>query len=1109
MTRGTDAASRSGLVLVIFVVIWLWSPLARARVEPAFDNLVCFTVRDDSHRALAAKFIERDQALAPNCRLAGRAQRLCVPAAATLSNAHEELVMPPFGDDPVAARLCYRVECSALPTHPSEVVSDRFGLHVLSRRNGFMLCNPTTVEPRLVSGGPRGASNPAGGPDAHEGHESKRPSVQSTPQPPAAQVSEPVLCGDFTGDNVVSASDALGVLRGVVGAEQCPVCVCDVDNSNSTVATDGLILLRFAVGVQPSISCASGGNPVSWSGGGDGVSWGDPDNWDIGDRVPNRCDDVTIGAGLASAVLHGEGDDEIGNLTADSELRIGDGELRVHGAVNAGVPVEFTGGALRDAAVVATVDNTSGEGLRFSSLGGTLTAVTVDGDLDLSDTAALIRVHESLALHGTARLGDFAQILFESGTEQTLSGNGTLEFIGDERAFISVGAGVELRITDGITLQGGSALVGGGTVGSRLINEGTIRIDGPGEIYVRSSGGWINQGSLRSTAGGNLHLTNTWRNDGDISISGGGRLSLEGAWKNRSTIQSVDSTVDLGGVFTLVTLGAFNRSGGTVRITGQLDNTTELLLDDNTGPWLLAGGTILGGSVVGSGSGELVYTITGGRLVGTTIRTGMNLTASQAFVRIERGLELHGTATLGPTAQILFQGIGQQILSGDGQIVLSDSNEGGFVNIANGASLVVAEGITIRGAAGSIGGTGLAARLINQGTISSDTPGTIRIIANGSGWENQGVIDASGGGSLKLEGDWVNRGEVSISGGGTLVIAGDWSNLGTISAVDSTVDLGGEFTLTTLGNFEHSGGTFNLSGTLDNISGLSLNDATGSWHLRGGTILGGSVTTSGDADLVYTVNGGTLDRVIMNSDMDLSAASTLVRIKHGITLSSIGITLGDSAQVLFEGVGEQTLGGSGELEFVGAQQGFVGITDGVTLKIGSGILIHGTTGLVGSEGVAAQIINDGTFDSDAPGLLRVRAGGGLFNNFQGTMRASVDEFRVDDILINDGKLEAEAGRKFVTQSDLTLRASSSVRLAIDAPDVVGSLEVNGAIALGGVLNLDIAADFDPSLGEVYTVVSYKSKFGKFITITGLDLGNGKRLQPEYTDNALELTVVAD
>ncbi len=60
---------------------------------------------------------------------------------------------------------------------------------------------------------------------------------------------------------------------------------------------------------------------------------------------------------------------------------------------------------------------------------------------------------------------------------------------------------------------------------------------------------------------------------------------------------------------------------------------------------------------------------------------------------------------------------------------------------------------------------------------------------------------------------------------------------GTITATNSTVNLGGNFTLAGLGSFTRSGGTVNLTGTLNNTgTTLAFTAATGSWDLVGGTI---------------------------------------------------------------------------------------------------------------------------------------------------------------------------------------------------------------------------------------------------------------------------------
>lgn len=57
------------------------------------------------------------------------------------------------------------------------------------------------------------------------------------------------------GPHVISASDALIVLRTAVGLEQCPDCVCDVNDSGAVSATDALIVLRFAIGQAVTLDC--------------------------------------------------------------------------------------------------------------------------------------------------------------------------------------------------------------------------------------------------------------------------------------------------------------------------------------------------------------------------------------------------------------------------------------------------------------------------------------------------------------------------------------------------------------------------------------------------------------------------------------------------------------------------------------------------------------------------------------------------------------------------------------------------------------------------------------------------------------------------------------
>ena len=143
---------------------------------------------------------------------------------------------------------------------------------------------------------------------------------------------------------------------------------------------------------------------------------------------------------------------------------------------------------------------------------------------------------------------------------------------------------------------------------------------------------------------------------------------------------------------------------------------------------------------------------------------------------------------------------------------------------------------------------------------------------------------------------WTNASTITATGA-TLNLgdgSNGWTNTGTIHATDSTVNLGGAWTLAGLGTFNRTGGTVNLTGTLDNTGGtLALDAATGSWNLLGGTIKGGTITMSGGAQLVATGSGGTLDGVTLNGDLDLTAQYASLTVTNGLVLNgtaTIGVT---------------------------------------------------------------------------------------------------------------------------------------------------------------------------------------------------------------------------
>jgi hypothetical protein len=75
--------------------------------------------------------------------------------------------------------------------------------------------------------------------------------------PPLSRVCGDVTClgAAITQAPLVSANDALALLRSVVGLDVCEPCVCDVNTSGTITATDALIVLRATVGLGVVLDC--------------------------------------------------------------------------------------------------------------------------------------------------------------------------------------------------------------------------------------------------------------------------------------------------------------------------------------------------------------------------------------------------------------------------------------------------------------------------------------------------------------------------------------------------------------------------------------------------------------------------------------------------------------------------------------------------------------------------------------------------------------------------------------------------------------------------------------------------------------------------------------
>ncbi|MGD1277517.1 MAG: PA14 domain-containing protein [Tepidisphaeraceae bacterium] len=822
-------------------------------------------------------------------------------------------------------------------------------------------------------------------------------------------------------------------------------------------------------------------------------------------------------------------------MSTNATLQIDSGATLAANTIQASANIVLSGGTIQG----ATVAESGGSELVLLS-GGTLNNVTVSAGTVLDATQqwdAQITILNGLTLNGTLEVGGadgstFAYFLF-NGT-QMLGGTGSVVF-GNYYYYYYYTNGLyaqgdnganpaTLTVGSGITIDGGNGDVSGYYSGDAIVNQGTIDADvAGGTIYVANNGsGLSNSGTLEATAG-TLNVgggSTPWSNGGNLIVSGTGVL-------------------DLGGVFTQAGLGTFTRTGGTVNLTGTL--TGNLALSSATGSWNLAGGTIAGGTVTATGGAELVLTGSGGTLDGVTIGSGTVLDGTQqwdANATILDGLTLNGTVELGGSTyfygSLYFQGT--QTLGGTGSVVFGTSwyaNSGLYVyDVSTPATLTIGSGITVHGGNGQVSAQSGDASIINDGTINADTSGeTISVSGDGNPgtFTNDGTLEATSGGSLSvsdlagnigvatvsgsgssltlngtnyvnnlgltapagttlaLNGTWINPAGQTITATGATLDLGDqsssstnaWFNAGTISATNSTVNLGGSFTLASLGTFNRSGGTVNLTGTL--TGNLAFSSATGSWNLAGGTIAGGTISGTDGAELVLTVRVGTLDGVTIDQGtvVDGTQENCAAIILHGLTLDgtlNLGAPDGStSGQLGFTGM--QTLDGTGSVVFGGSSQNFLMVEDiGIpaTLTIGSGITIEGKRGGVAGSYNYNSIVNEGIIDADTSGGTISVSGGGNPGNFT-----------------NDGTLEASNGGSLSVSN---LAGNIGVATVSDSGS---SLTLNGT---NYVNNLGLSAPAGTTLALDGT---WTNPAGQTITATGatLDLGDQSSSSTNAWSNA--------
>jgi len=557
---------------------------------------------------------------------------------------------------------------------------------------------------------------------------------------------------------------------------------------------------------------------------------------------------------------------------------------------------------------------------------------------------------------GGLTLDDSTVIIRDQDTtlfcEGPLAGTGQVVLEGDSSTYVSTSYS-DMTIESGITVRTGNG--SGGMVmwnGHGLTNFGTVLAGTPGEsIRINCANGGLtrNAGSMIARNGGTLEVLDLV-NEGTIDIDPGSvaRLYLSGA--NTGTINLHDGSLELGGEFTLDDLSGLHRNGGDITFSGTLLNEGRALsLDAFQGPvaWQ---GTIVGGQV-DPGEDQKVLEVSEEPFKLDHVTLNADLNASSTILDVSNSLVLNKTITLSDSKIRPLATGSNCSLSGAGEIVLNSSSGSSGIDtqlLYASKQFIIGPDITIRTGTGggSIGSSYRYAGIVNQGTISSQTPGqTIAIddktvvneglmeadnggtltISAGQGFTNPGelavrrwsrmmvskltgtlgaltlesggIADIDGvysnqqarilgeGVELSLRGTWSNEAFITATSGSTLGLFGQWTNNSEIAANDATLNLGG--TPSAIGMVSVTNGRLNVVGRIDTPSLQSI-AVSGSVVAvgPGGTLVNdGSVFDLDSYPVPLNLDGGS----IVNGTVVSGGVTPLLVVGSGSFLDGVSL----------------------------------------------------------------------------------------------------------------------------------------------------------------------------------------------------------------------------
>ena len=642
---------------------------------------------------------------------------------------------------------------------------------------------------------------------------------------------------------------------------------------------------------------------------------------------------------------------------------------------------------------------------------------------------------------GWSNAADWSNGVPVGGSDATVNNGHTVNTDGNNATgTLTVGpvSGSGVSIQDGTNLAVGTSITNQGTITINStnsttelqLNNTTVRLTGSGTLALSNNANNYILDASGYSSGRLVNVGNTIQGSGTI---GNGQISLDNqAAGTLNANQSVALTLNTNST------GASNEglfeasSGGTLNIsnTAVTQSGTGSILSTGAGSTVRLSNSSVSGGSLSTSNGGVIVSQGNNTLSGLTLTAGSTYTVSDSSNTALVGtITNNGNIAVSSTSSTTELQINNQTvrLTGGGSVTLSN-NANNFVLDASGYSSGVLVNVdnTIQGA-GGLGNGQISIDNQAAGTINANQSNALRLNTNGAGASNEGLLEASAGGTLAIQNTAVRQ-----SNGATLLSTGAGSS---VVLTNSSVTGG---SLTTV-----NGGTISGQGN-NTLSGLTLTAGSTFTSTDGSnTSLTGTIVNKGNIALSST--GSTTELQINNQTTTLTGGGTvtLSNNANNFVLDASGYNSGVLVNL------DNTIQGTGHL---GNGQLALNNSGVVNANNSGGSLILQGNGFNGSSPTTTAVYNSNLLEATNGGTLDIR--GTVTQAGPGVVQAATGStVLIDNAAITGGTLTSVGtgsiqGIGNSTLNSVTISPASTVTLTDGSnTSLTGTIVNKGNIAL--------------------------------------------------------------